>query len=257
MRLICPNCGAQYEVDAGVVPEGGRDVQCSNCGNTWFHRSSGAGSEPAAPDKPVPIAQETLQEDVPVADAEGPKRRELDPGITDILREEAERETGERFAETGGLETQTEFGLDSDDSESAAVKDRMARLRGMPGEEIGMAAAAGAARKDLLPDIEEINSTLEASSDRMDDESAEEYREKRQRSGFRRGFSVSMLLFAVLAIIYVYAPSIAKAVPQLEGAMTSYVEIVNTLRAQADNLMRVGAEKLTALLSQLTGGGES
>jgi len=36
MRLICPNCAAQYEVDEGVIPESGRDVQCANCGDTWF-----------------------------------------------------------------------------------------------------------------------------------------------------------------------------------------------------------------------------
>jgi predicted Zn finger-like uncharacterized protein len=36
MRLICPNCGAQYEVSDDVIPVSGRDVQCSNCGHTWF-----------------------------------------------------------------------------------------------------------------------------------------------------------------------------------------------------------------------------
>ena len=36
MRLICPNCGAQYEVDDSLVPDEGRDVQCSNCGHGWF-----------------------------------------------------------------------------------------------------------------------------------------------------------------------------------------------------------------------------
>ncbi|MEP5090684.1 MAG: zinc-ribbon domain-containing protein, partial [Paracoccaceae bacterium] len=36
MRLICPNCDAQYEVPSEVIPEDGRDVQCSNCGDTWF-----------------------------------------------------------------------------------------------------------------------------------------------------------------------------------------------------------------------------
>ena len=36
MRLICPNCGAQYEVPDDVIPSGGRDVQCSNCGHTWL-----------------------------------------------------------------------------------------------------------------------------------------------------------------------------------------------------------------------------
>ncbi|MEO9466630.1 zinc-ribbon domain-containing protein, partial [Sulfitobacter pontiacus] len=36
MRLICPNCDAQYEVPDEVMPSSGRDVQCSNCGQTWF-----------------------------------------------------------------------------------------------------------------------------------------------------------------------------------------------------------------------------
>ena len=36
MRLICPNCSARYEVPADVIPAEGRDVQCSNCQETWF-----------------------------------------------------------------------------------------------------------------------------------------------------------------------------------------------------------------------------
>lgn len=36
MRLDCPNCGAQYEIDAALIPDTGRDVQCSNCGHGWF-----------------------------------------------------------------------------------------------------------------------------------------------------------------------------------------------------------------------------
>ncbi|PYF09312.1 putative Zn finger-like uncharacterized protein [Rhodobacter viridis] len=39
MRLICPRCGAQYEVDDVIIPTAGRDVQCSGCGQTWFQPS--------------------------------------------------------------------------------------------------------------------------------------------------------------------------------------------------------------------------
>jgi len=39
MRLICPNCVAQYEVDDNVIPPEGRDVQCANCGHNWFQDS--------------------------------------------------------------------------------------------------------------------------------------------------------------------------------------------------------------------------
>ena len=36
MRLICPNCDAEYEVDDAAIPREGRDVQCSACGHAWF-----------------------------------------------------------------------------------------------------------------------------------------------------------------------------------------------------------------------------
>ncbi|WP_162300724.1 zinc-ribbon domain-containing protein [Alkalilacustris brevis] len=42
MRLICPNCSAQYEVDDSAIPETGRDVQCSGCGHGWFQLPPGA-----------------------------------------------------------------------------------------------------------------------------------------------------------------------------------------------------------------------
>lgn len=61
MRLICPNCVAQYEVDEDVIPPEGRDVQCANCGHNWFQDSlkmlspeAAAASENGDPDSDVP-----------------------------------------------------------------------------------------------------------------------------------------------------------------------------------------------------------
>ena len=48
MRLICPECEVQYEVDAALIPAQGRDVQCSNCSHMWF--VSPAPREPMMPD---------------------------------------------------------------------------------------------------------------------------------------------------------------------------------------------------------------
>ena len=49
MRLVCPNCGAQYEVEDRLIPRAGRDVQCSNCGHGWFQeRARPEEAEPAA-----------------------------------------------------------------------------------------------------------------------------------------------------------------------------------------------------------------
>ena len=44
MRLTCPNCAAQYEVDDDLIPSEGREVQCSNCGTTWYE----GGPQPEA-----------------------------------------------------------------------------------------------------------------------------------------------------------------------------------------------------------------
>lgn len=59
MRLICPNCGAQYEVDPSVIPPSGRDVQCSGCGKTWFEEPGGLahGDDSGADDESTPHAQ--------------------------------------------------------------------------------------------------------------------------------------------------------------------------------------------------------
>ncbi len=45
MRLVCPKCHALYEVDDSAIPPDGRDVQCSNCGHTWFQSPSGAAPD--------------------------------------------------------------------------------------------------------------------------------------------------------------------------------------------------------------------
>ena len=62
MRLTCPNCGAQYEVPDEVIPEEGRDVQCSNCEKTWF--------QPKYPDQPAEETVESVAEETPEADTE-------------------------------------------------------------------------------------------------------------------------------------------------------------------------------------------
>ena len=42
MRLVCPNCAAQYEVADNAIPTAGRNVQCANCENTWFQEPANA-----------------------------------------------------------------------------------------------------------------------------------------------------------------------------------------------------------------------
>jgi len=78
MRLICPRCGAQYEIDAGAIPLAGRDVECSACDHVWRAMPEAEGFDP---------------------DARPQLSRPLNESVIEILREEAARELEVRAAE--------------------------------------------------------------------------------------------------------------------------------------------------------------
>ena len=292
MRLTCPNCGAQYEVPDDVIPPEGRDVQCSNCGSTWFQdgpyvdelqapapTEEPIAAEPALESEPENVQAAAPEEDpdqdealeAPVADSDfdaeddldppqedfatpppepesdtadaeeipvaQPERsgRELDTSVKDILRAEAEREAALRAAEATGVETQPELGLDAatmDDTAHRAqqTRERMARLRGEDPDE--PSEDLPGSRRGLLPDIEEINSTLKGNYEVPGPAEALAYDEMapRQRSGFLRGFTIVILLAVGAALIYQNAGTLATQVPEAAPYLQSYVDWVNETR---------------------------
>lgn len=281
MRLICPNCDAQYEVPDDVMPPEGRDVQCSNCGQMWFQvhpdaeqDNEDAAGKPAdetketvsdtdAPPEPEPEAAPVVEEPA-AAEEESPagsepepeaepepeetpaarSRKPLDPAVADVLREEAELEKKARENENAGsMESQPDLGLTeaegSDEARKRAgeTRDRMARMRGEPPSlPVVEATAVSGARRDLLPDIEEINSTLRSNSDRSPGEDAGQTAqvEVQEKRSFGRGFVVVVLLAAILALVYVFAPELAKAVPQADPWLSAYVGMVDQWRMWLD-----------------------
>ncbi|MEM9707833.1 MAG: zinc-ribbon domain-containing protein [Pseudomonadota bacterium] len=62
MRISCPECLAQYDVDIAMIPEIGRNVQCSNCAHTWFQTREETPA--AAPEEPEPQAEPETEETV-------------------------------------------------------------------------------------------------------------------------------------------------------------------------------------------------
>lgn len=247
MRLTCPNCGAQYEVPDEVIPTHGRDVQCSNCGTTWFQAHPDAEEAEAPPPPPPPPPQPDPEPDYePSFDANRPPRRELDPDVRDVLREEAAREAEARAAE--GLESQPELGLDDTprDNEQRAreARERMARRKGEAGQSDLIAAAAGT-RRDLLPDIDDINDTLgprDTTAVVETDSDLSELRRppKARREGFRFGFYLTLLIGAGAIAAYHFAPEIIARVPEAEPYLTRFVAEVNEARFWLDDHYQSG-----------------
>lgn len=305
MRLTCPNCGAEYEVPDEVVPTSGRDVQCSNCGDTWFQyhpdhmpddleddfEDAPVAASPAEPD-PVgdryddadayedaydedfdedyddgwsgdDMDPDEADEDAPVApraETPAPRRRPLAPEVKSILQEEANLESRARHGDP--LESQPELGLTAPaatvavrpaaQSESRISRQKPADPAPEP-EKIPLRSTettvTPAPRRELLPDIEEINSTLRRRGDSMrrSDGRPSRRAKKQEQRGFRSGFMSILILAVVAAVIYLQAPKIATAIPQLAGAMDAYVAAVDKGRLWLDAKAEVLAEKLETM----------
>ncbi len=263
MRIICPGCEAQYEVPDEVIPDEGRDVQCSNCGTTWLFET---------PDQPVPAddddrtsRQEDNEDNAENAFVAAVPRRELDPKVASILRAEAERETAARAADSrpAPLEVQPDLGLTEGTPQrrppeggvgSAGGKPAKSPARRRPdpaqaGNMTVAAAAAAGSRRDRLPDIEEINSTLRSTGDREmagDDLDAVAQNRSRGRRGFGLGLLFAVLIFGLCLLVYQFAPQIAEAVPQSDPWLSSYVTWVDETRILLDAKVRQALDWLDA-----------
>lgn len=137
IRLICPDCGTEYQIPETAVPDGGRDVECSECGRIWHAAPAAAAihpmemgvysynfaefkglstpnsappaeAEPAPEPAPEPVAEheaqsETVTTSQPASGSATPSvplKRRLPENVLNILLEEVEHERQARQAES-------------------------------------------------------------------------------------------------------------------------------------------------------------
>jgi predicted Zn finger-like uncharacterized protein len=244
MRLTCPNCSAQYEVPDEVIPEEGRDVQCSNCDQTWFQAKHPTDeiSEPAQveddaveakgseDEMPEAAVEETTAKPHVEPEPEPEKVSEkpsgnVDPSVASILQEEAAREAELRAQEGGGLETQPDLALDTPPEPKVEPKRPSAS-----------ATAEDSGQKEALPDVDAINSTMRA-------EMTEAEVPVRKSGGFVRGFALMLIIGVVLYLIYGNAQQISEAVPQADPVLNSYVSLVDQARIWLETQASSGASQ--------------
>ena len=242
MRLLCPNCDAEYEVDASVIPDNGRDVQCSNCGHAWFQLPPEIAAEMEAEDAlydapPVPMFESEV---VPAMDAA--PRRGIDESVLAVLREEADRESAARKGDAPQpIEVQTEMGLAPQAAATGAVARKIARMKGVETPTAPPQPVRPQSRREMLPEIEELNSSLRSSSEKRTGDAAavaDTMGTAKRSGGFRSGFVLMLVVAIVLVALYIMAPRIAQQIPGASGTMQAYVSGVDQLRLLLDGLMK-------------------
>lgn len=186
----------------------------------------------------------------------------LDDSLLSILHEEAERETSARRQEAQRLasrqadadsqfQTQPDLGLESMGDAAAsryrftAPQDEDFEAEPDPLEAVEPTTARAAPRRDLLPDVEEINSTLHPGDAGYNGvHGDDDLPEPASRSGFRAGFIMALALLAVAVVLYVLAGDIGGLVPALAPALEGYVGFVDMLRIGLNHMMDQATESL-------------
>lgn len=263
MRLICPNCGAQYDISNDAIPEGGRDVQCSSCAHTWFQTEKPVVAGRSAADvmaSPTPEPAPEPQEP-PAAE---PERKPLDNSISAILREELAHERKARATEAGGPPA-TEEAAAPASVDAEETRRRISNITRIEGGTSGntaasvAAASTGAVVQDAnlrsVPSIEEINASLRARAEASDTSglTEAEKQEVTKRRGFRRGFFFVLILLAILITPYFFQDQINENLPQLRPYMATYVDIVDQLRI----MLNEQVQRVRALIEGFTAGGDA
>jgi predicted Zn finger-like uncharacterized protein len=256
MRIMCPNCDAEYEVDAAAIPETGRDVQCSNCGHAWFQdhpeHESEAEAIAALYDPPQPLGNTPSQVDEPQTeglqpddwqiDKDDPEaildlmgldeipsspdlpqdilpKHELDAEAMRILREEAEHETAQRAAEQ--MQPNPDIQAPETAPSAPIVARRVARLKGIQPPQ-----------RATLPDVEDVKSDL-TSQERF----AEIIPYPAEKSRLNKVFWGILSIAALAILAYAFSPDLAQVLPAMAEPLTNYVGFVDGLRDGLDALL--------------------
>ena len=228
MRLTCPNCTAQYQVPADAIPDNGRDVQCSACEHTWFQ----AGAiKPKLP------------------------KRELDPQVATVLREEAEREKRARLAaqqqddpsphsdqnpadQITAIDQPAPIEYDDPDLDDIAETAEPKRKKIYPPNLDDLddlynqtADTAEQAKGDTLPDPDDLQSSLHDNSDDVTLLGvADPATEAKEKSNRRSGFILAFIILAAGFWLYSNAAAVAQAIPQTKTALQIFVSSIDAVR---------------------------
>jgi len=117
------------------------------------------------------------------------------------------------------------------------VEGRTARPR-PEAEDVAVESEPKVSRKELLPDVEELNSTLrnEVSNSHVGTEMAGDDAQLAKKS-FGRSFAITLLVLVLLVALYVMKPMIVAALPATAVMLDPYVGFIDSIRLSIEQLV--------------------
>ena len=197
MRLVCPNCKANYEIPPNAVPIGGREVKCDSCGHSWFQTRHKKTKEKKLTKPDIKIANEDIIE---VESSESNKKK-IDPSVIKILKEEAKREIEARDRE------RTQKNISSKSKKSA--------------KNVGDKEPTTLTREAIL-------------KHQSKDALAEALKDKKSTLSFGFIFGLLLVLFALL--VYLFGEQLIIVFPETEIYFVSYIGLIDEIRLELNKL---------------------
>ena len=118
MDINCPYCGAHYELDDSLLPEGNIKVKCSVCANVFMlNKNAGAFKDepPVSAETQIPITQTSIEPEHSPSPASG--------SVSDDFMQSIMSEINSAVAEEAG-------GKRKEDSDSAPVSSSPGKSKG-------------------------------------------------------------------------------------------------------------------------------
>ena len=197
MRLVCPNCKANYEVPRHAVPIGGREVKCASCGHSWFQTRTKKSNDGEL----IEPENEAIKQDAEEVMSATSNQKKIDPSVIKILKEEAKREIQARDQERNkkNIPSKNKRSLKNTRNSEPATLTKDAIIK---------------------------NKSKDALAEALDD------KKTTKRSGFI--FGLLIVLFALLA--YTNSDQLISVLPAYEVYIVSYIELVDEIRLELNKL---------------------
>lgn len=274
MRLVCPSCGSQYDVDVSLFPEEGREVQCSSCDNTWVQY-------PVKPEESQPLRLDTAAATEPVEGVSETVTAAASPRPSDRLSEEERASlraaVEEEIAVRDKVDTRRHEPEEEDELDESTILASLREQIALEGEDFDDGKAAKSQRRNLKAAAEAVG--ISVSDDEEQEkptsrtqrtegpkdpartklaEALKEYEEERRerRKTGRIGFAVALVLCAVGLVAYLQKDAITNAYPQAGPFLESFAGLVDQGRDAVEDVYARYSPAITEQVNGLLSGDE-